>query len=284
VTKPVFSEEDLAARAERLQPLIAFELEQNKPMLKDGHELDCRLLDGMVAKGTISAVETNALLLRKSTGTEQKLPFALLDPATRVSVDEQYRDDWSWSLATVEARNEIAGEGIEIPVFRCGNSEEFGRALNCGDPEAHCIAGIQCLSGTKRQKDPAYAYLHLRISAMQNNAKSQYHLGAMIYNGHGMAPNIPQGLSWISLSASQGYAPAARFLTQHKINQQATAEAVRKAEKEKLEYAARLEEARVNPKYQTISASTGFKTIRREKPWWDRDVHVYYGTPYRVVY
>ena len=287
VETPVFSEEGLAARTEQLLPLVAFELEQNQPLLEIGHELDCRLFNGLVARGTVEAIETNAIVLRKSTGDSQMLTFDRLDPATRLSADPVYRDIWVWSQATVEARKEIQAEGIEIPIFRCANDKEFQRALDCGDPDAHGIAGIQQLNNIKSKKDPAYAYLHLRIAAIQNNAKAQYYLGTMIYNGHGVAPNPDRGLRWISLAAAQNYAPATQFLTQHQIHQQAIAEAAQRAYQEKVEYTKRLEEARANPKYQTIATSIGLKGLQREKhpwPWpWDPDVHIRSEIPYKVV-
>src|ERR1700704_2587369 len=71
-----------------------------------------------------------------------------------------------------------------------------------------CKAGLAAAA----KSDYAAALREFTASAGQGDACSQYNLGVMYDQGHGVQQNFSESFKWYSLAAKQGYAEAQRNL------------------------------------------------------------------------
>ena len=242
-----FTIADLLNAAEGYKESVSVALQRMRPLAQTNATVDLRLINGRVKKGVLRTVTSSNLWISVGAQTET-VPLAKIDPNDRLLCDPRFRDQWVHFRSIAYARNEYTHNGLVVPEARFVGADAAGAAIEMGDPAALIQAARRHVGDGSGEKDPSYAFLYLSCAAMQRDPQAQYLFGCLHYNGIGIGKNIDEGLRWISLAAAQGHAPAIAFLQKHQINQQVIArareEVQRRQEKERLEFAARLEEIR----------------------------------------
>lgn len=243
----LFNIADLLNAAEGYKESVAVALQGMRPLIQTNGTVNLRLVNGRVKKGVLLAVTSSNILVRTDTQTET-IPLVKIDPNDRLLCDPRFRDRWVHFRSIAYARNEYTQNGLAVPAARFAGAEAGDAAIEMGEPAALIQAARQHVGGGAEDKDLSYAYLYLSCAALQRDMQAQYLFGQLYYNGIGIGKNVNEGLRWISLASAQGHAPAASFLQKHQIDQQLAArareEVQRRQEKERLEFAARLEEIR----------------------------------------
>jgi uncharacterized protein len=91
------------------------------------------------------------------------------------------------------------------------DAQDFEKALallapltDKGDPEALYLRGLLNESGKVRGGSPEHAAAWYVKAAQAGSAKAQNNLGAMYYDGRGVAQNLAQARLWYGRSAEQG--------------------------------------------------------------------------------
>jgi uncharacterized protein len=88
------------------------------------------------------------------------------------------------------------------------------RAAEAGDLEAqHDLAAFYATDDLLGLKDEAKAVELYRRAAERGHAESQYDLGFMLLLGEGTGKDTAAGLGWLEQAAANGYAYAARLLS-----------------------------------------------------------------------
>jgi hypothetical protein len=121
-----------------------------------------------------------------------------------------------------KTRNETAdsGTGLCWPVslradFQAGmdayNRKDFGTAYReflplaeQGDAKAQFSLGLMYYNGYGVPEDDAEAVQWFRLAAKQGLAEAQYKLGLMYYNGWGVPQDYAKAVRWYRLAAEQG--------------------------------------------------------------------------------
>lgn len=70
----------------------------------------------------------------------------------------------------------------------------------------------ELLAEAWRLGDYATIALYTRPMAKRGNARAQYTMGRLHFNGQGVAQDYTEAVQWLRLSAGQGYAPAQQYL------------------------------------------------------------------------
>ncbi len=261
--------EDLLAMVDQVFPSVRFELELRCPVCTEGEQVDLRHLNGFVSKGKITAISDDSLCLSGEQNTKS-VRYSDLSFKDRIRVDSIYRNAWIDSEAILQARRPLADDAVALPEFTWANAEELEMAARCGDPKALNVLANKHLNAKEGEKDIGYALLYFRTSAAQDDPEGLLNLGLMYLKGLGVSRNQAMGLRYIARAASLCYQPAVDFMAERKVSQEASAKALaeykRNVEEERRAYAARLEAARANPKYDIISQSTGLNQTRRVSP------------------
>lgn len=242
-----FTIADLLNAAEGYKESVSVALQRMRPLAQTNAMVDLRLINGRVQKGVLQTVTSSNLGIRVGAQTET-VPLAKIDPNDRLLCDPRFRDQWVHFQSIAYARNEYTHNGLAVPEARFVGTDAAAAAIEMGEPAALIQAARRHVGGGSGEKDLSYAYLYLNCAALQRDRQAQYLFGCLYYNGIGIGKNIDEGLRWISLAAAQDHAPAIAFLQKHQIDQQVIArsreEVQRRQEKERLEFAARLEQIR----------------------------------------
>ena len=242
-----FTIADLLNAAEGYKESVAVALQRMRPLVQTNAAVDLRLINGQVKKGVLRAVAASNLLIQAGAQTET-IALAKIDPNDRLRCDPRFRDRWVHFRSIAYARNEYTENGLAVPEARFADVAAGDAAIEMGEPAALIQAARRHVGGGAEENDLSAAFLYLSCAATQRDRQAQYLFGCLYCNGIGIGKNVTEGLRWISLAAAQGYAPAAAFLQKHQIDQQLIArsreEVQRRQEKERLEFAARLEEIR----------------------------------------
>lgn len=194
--------------------LIAQELAAlaaSHPMLQVGDVADLRQANGVVGRGEILSMDTQYLVQRQGSLTNQ-LTITSLDAWVRLRADQALREEWVRYRAYALARSELAGLGSNPPLVSTNTA-----ALSAGDPQALNEQGMRYVTGRDVPADPGRGFFLIYQAAWEGWPAAQHNLGILYLRGLAVEPNLEEGLRWISLAARQGWKPAQTFLDEKKV-------------------------------------------------------------------
>jgi TPR repeat protein len=162
--------------------------------------------------------------------------------------------DQGHAEAMLEAgRMLMAGDGCERNVAE--GLDLIRRSADALESKAILFMGRFNYGDKRGMRDAAQAFAWFRLGAVLGMSESQYWLGRMYYEGKGVPKDNNRAIQWLTESADQGYGPAADLLDSDAYQKEEMAKARQAYQQELARHSGRLEEIRINPKYDRVNFS-----------------------------
>ena len=206
--------------ADRMNGVVMSNLSLAAPVAMEGREVELRLTNGVVVRGTFCDVRGQSLLVDCG-GMTNKYRLRALDAYTRLAFDDKFRATWLTGEALVMARDDLARQGHAMPKPAIDSMQALTNALALADPVACRMCGGMYMRGIEYPKDVGYAFLFTRLAAMQGLPEAQYDLGLFYLAGIAVAQNLNEGMKWIGQAADQHFYPAQKYMLAKKEDEEA---------------------------------------------------------------
>ena len=216
------------------------QLDASHPIAHSGDQLQVRKSSGLVVRGSFKNIDRGELVLTTTHG-EQAALLEKIDVNTRGRVDPVFREE----MVGVNTLEFLIGLGAKSPSASLNAALQALELPPLSSPEYQRDLGMSWYQGGSEEVDYPRAFLWLKMAAHREDPIARHFFGLMHYHGEGTDKDEALALGWIKLASDAAYAPATRFINQHRqreglILQQQTAVQVA-LEKIQLQHAQALE-------------------------------------------